>query len=260
LKMVKISLVCTLGVSPPVVTEFVRYMVDGEGLPVSDVTVVATDNPVVLSGLVLVKAALASRFPKIRFHEKILPFDDVRSLEETYMFINEMGRLLADQRRLHHVDAVHLSLAGGRKDMGITAALLASYFGVNGVYHVIMPEVQIVNEKLEALRREIENLASSGDPLSYYNRLKEEFDPVMYPPLGEYTVIKIPVIPYPLTMLRRIRRILTGEKLEKRAANLPDDVLIGLQASGLIRITSKGTVYATDLGRKVYDLLNWLEP
>ncbi|GBC72119.1 hypothetical protein HRbin02_01914 [Candidatus Calditenuaceae archaeon HR02] len=89
--------------------------------------------------------------------------------------------------------------------------------------------------------------------------MKEEFDQVMYPPLGDYTVIKIPIIPYPLTVLRRVRRTLTGEKLEKHAANLPDEVLNGLQASGLIRITSKGTVYATDLGRKVYDLLKWLE-
>jgi CRISPR-associated protein Csx14 len=164
----KNSLIAVLGLSPPVVTEFVKYMVEGEGLRVSDLTVVVTEEKRVLNGLRLVEAALKDRYPRIRFHEWRLPFEDVTSVDETYAFMELMGKVLCRQRAVHKVDSVHLCLAGGRKDMGITASLLAQYFGVNGVYHVVMPDVQVFNVELERRREDIERLASSENPLEYY--------------------------------------------------------------------------------------------
>lgn len=80
----------------------------------------------------------------------------------------------------------------------------------------------------------------------------------MFPQLGDYTVIKIPTIPYPLTLLKKVRRVLASDKMEKKATELPEDVLEGLKSAGLVQITSKGTVYATDLGKRIHDILKWV--
>jgi len=253
--VMKNSLIALLGFSPPVVTEFVRYMVEGEGVRVSDLTVVATEEKNVQEGLKLVEAAVKNRYPKIRFHELRLPFVDVTSVSETYTFMESMGKLLYDQRAAHQVDSVHLCLAGGRKDMGITAALLAQYFGVNGVYHVVMPNVQVFNAELEKLRRNIEELASSGDPLEYYKQHVNIFEPLMFPPLDRYVVIKIPLIPYPINILRKVSRLLGSDRVKTERAGLPPDVLMGLKAAGLIRISSQDVIRPLEEGRRLHRIL-----
>ena len=252
----KNSLIAVLGLSPPVVTEFVKYMVDGEGLRVSDLTVVVTEEKRVLNGLKLVEAAVKNRYPRIRFHEWRLPFEDVRSVEETYTFMELLGRLLHRQRAVHKVDSVHLCLAGGRKDMGITAALLAQYFGVNGVYHVVMHDVQVFNIELERIREDIQRLASSENPQEYYRQHMDIFEPIMFPPLDRYVVIKIPLIPYPNNVLRKVFRLLGVDSLEMDRAGLPPDVLEGLEAAGLVRISSKGIVRPLEEGRRLYQILS----
>jgi hypothetical protein len=64
----KNSLIAVLGFSPPVVTEFVKFMVEGEGLRVTDLTVATTEERQVLDGLRLVEAAVRYRYPWIHFH------------------------------------------------------------------------------------------------------------------------------------------------------------------------------------------------
>jgi CRISPR-associated Csx14 family protein len=251
----KNSLIAVLGLSPPVITEFVKYMVEGEGLRVTDLTVVFTEEKRVLNGLRLVEAALKDRYPRIRFHEWRLPFEDVTSVEETYAFMELIGRVLYRQRAVHKVDSVHLCLAGGRKDMGITAALLAQYYGVNGVYHVVMPDVQVFNAELERRRVDIEKLASSESPLEYYRQHIDLFEPIMFPSLDRYVVIKIPLIPYPNNVLRKVFRLLGVDSLEADRTGLPSDVLEGLAAAGLVRISSKGIVRPLDEGRRLHQIL-----
>jgi len=252
----KNSLIAVLGFSPPVVTEFVKYMVEGVRLYVSDLTVVATEEKRVLEGLRLVEAAVKNRYPRIRFHEWRLPFEDVTSEAETYSFMELMGKMLYDQRAVHRVDSVHLCLAGGRKDMGITAALLSQYFGVNGVYHVIMPDVQVYNAELERLRKNIEELAASENPLEYYVQHIDIFEPLMFPPLDRYVVIKIPLIPYPYSILRKVFLLLGKDGVEIGRTGLPLDVLTGLAAAGLVRISSKGVVRPLEEGRRLYQILS----
>jgi len=252
----KNSLIAVLGFSPPVVTEFVKYMVEGEGLRVTDLTVVTTGEKQVLDGLRLVEASMRHRYPRIHLHEFRLPFEDVRSAEETYKFMELMGKLLHAQKTVHGVDSVHLCLAGGRKDMGITAALMAQYFGVNGVYHIVMPDVQVFNAELEKLRTDIEKLAASEDPIEYYKRHIDVFEPLMFPPLDRYVVIKIPLIPYPSSFLRKVFGLLKSDSVEAERAGIPSDVLAGLAAAGLVRVSSKGVIRPLEQGKRLLQALS----
>jgi CRISPR-associated Csx14 family protein len=252
----KNSLIAVLGFSPPVVTKFVKFMVEGEGLRVTDLTVVTTEERQVLDGLRLVEAAVRHRYPWIHFHEFRLPFEDVRSVEETYRFMGLVGKLLHAQKSVHGVDSVHLCLAGGRKDMGITAALMSQYFGVNGVYHIIMPDIQVFNAELELLRSDIERLAASADPIEYYRQQMDVFEPLMFPPLDRYVVIKIPLIPYPASVLRKVFRVLKSDRVEVGGSGLPADVLSGPEAAGLVRVSSKGVVRPLEQGKRLLQALS----
>jgi CRISPR-associated protein Csx14 len=253
--MVKTSLIATLGTSPPVVTEFLRYMQEAEKTNATDLTIIATQEQKVLEGLELVKQAIKTRYPTIHQHTKILPIKDVTTEEENYTFMKNMAQLLVEQHTTHKANSIHLSLAGGRKDMSITAALLAQYLGVNGVYHIVMPNIDLVNTQLEQLRRKIKELAESQDKQAYYQQHQEEFDKLLFPPLHQYRVIKIPIIPYPKTILRKIHQLLAKPKTEKPPTGIPIDVIDGLAAAGLIRVTSKGTIYTLEHGQKLHQIL-----
>ncbi|MBS7645096.1 hypothetical protein KEJ44_03525 [Candidatus Bathyarchaeota archaeon] len=159
------------------------------------------------------------------------------------------ARILRDQREVHKADLIYLCVAGGRKDMCITLSLIAQYFGVNGVFHIIMPDVKSFNIQLERLRHEIKELAEAEDKEAYYEAHKEAFDPLMFPPISAYTVIRIPVIPYPRSVLNDVVKLLgQGRAVERIRSPLPLDVIEGLESSNLVR-TSSRRIYVTDEGR-----------
>jgi len=254
--VLKTSLIATLGTSPPVVTEFVCYMQEAERINATDLTIIATEEERVLEGLELVKQAIRDRYPGVRQHIKTLPLRDVATEEENYTFMRYLAELLIEQHVLHRVKSVHLSLAGGRKDMSITAALLAQYLGVNGVYHIVMPTIDLVNLRLEVLREKIAELAKSEDKEKIYNQNRGEFEALLFPPLHQYNVIKIPIIPYPRAILRKIYHLLGRPKTDKAAAGIPLDVIDGMAAAGLIRVTSRGTIYPLEHGKKLHRILS----
>jgi len=254
-QMYKTSLIATLGTTPPVVTEFVRYMQEAEKTNATDLTIITTQEQKVLEGLELVKQAIKNRYPKLHQHTKTLPIKDVTTEEENYTFMKHMAQTLIEQHTVHRTNSIHLSLAGGRKDMSVTAALLAQYLGVNGVYHIVMPNIDLVNQQLEALRHQIKQLAETQDKEAYYQQHREEFDQVLYPPLHQYHVIKIPVIPYPKTILRKIHQLLSKPKTEKPPPGIPIDVIDGMAAAGLIRVTTRGTIYTLEHGQKLHQIL-----
>lgn len=142
--------------------------------------------------------------------------------------------------------------------MCITLSLIGQYFGINGVFHIIMPDVKSFNIELERRRHEIKELAESSDKEAYYEAHKEIFDSLMYPPLSAYAVIKIPVIPYPRITLNDVTRLLGQSKaVEKIRSSLPLDVIERLESSNLVRISSK-KIYVTDEGRAFAKILEFV--
>jgi CRISPR-associated protein Csx14 len=254
----KVSVIAPVGTSPPVATEFIQYVEGVLEKKVTDLTVIATKESTVLEGVELIAVALRRRYPHIHLHVVKLPFNDIESQEDNLEFMKISAKMLRDQREIHRADFIYLCVAGGRKDMCITLSLIGQYFGINGVFHIIMPDVKSFNIELERRRHEIKELAESSDKEAYYEAHKEIFDSLMYPPLSAYAVIKIPVIPYPRITLNDVTRLLGQSKaVEKIRSSLPLDVIERLESSNLVRISSK-KIYVTDEGRAFAKILEFV--
>jgi len=252
---VKTAIIAPLGTSPPVVTEFLEYVEKVLDRRVSDLVLIVTREPAILEGVPLVEEAVRSRYPHVHVHRVQLPFPDIRSNEDNLTFMRICAETLRREKEVHRTDAIYLCVAGGRKDMCITLSLLAQYFEVNGVFHVITPDVKSMNIELERARHNIRELAEAPDRQNYYNQHRELFDNLMYPPLAEYTVINIPVLPYPQTVLNDIITLLTGNPTQERThVRLSLKVLENMHASGLIKLGDQN-IYVREEGRKFGETL-----
>jgi CRISPR-associated protein Csx14 len=74
-KDMKTAIIAPIGTSPPVIT----VGIDALDEPVSDLVLLATQDEQVLAGCDVVKLGLKSRYPRIRVHVELLPFDDISS-------------------------------------------------------------------------------------------------------------------------------------------------------------------------------------
>ncbi|MEM3404138.1 MAG: CRISPR-associated protein Csx14 [Nitrososphaeria archaeon] len=228
------SIIATIGTSPPVITEFLQYVKEVLDQRVTDLTIITTKEPLVLEGLELVKAGVADRYPMVHLHVVGLPFDDVDSEERNTEFIGIAARILRDQKEKYGIEVVHLCVAGGRKEVCIMLSLLAQFYNVNGVYHIVMPDVKTFNQQLELIRYETRELANAEDKLAYYRQKKELLEPVLFPQPSTYNVIKIPVIPYPMHTLIGMKQVLKQRKFPLKS--IDTDIASQLRDFGYIRI------------------------
>ena len=72
-----------MGISPPVVTEFVDYFAIAENI--TDVVILATQEEKVRESVVLAKVALRHKYLRIRTH--VIPFQDILSTQTNLEFM-----------------------------------------------------------------------------------------------------------------------------------------------------------------------------
>ena len=249
----KSSIVATLGINPPVVTELLQYL-DSIGERIADVTVLYTSEPDVEASFEVVRCAIADRYPRVRVHGKRLEFTDVTSTDEAVDFLKFAACVLRDEFVKHRVARVHLNLSGGRKGMAIALATLAQFFSVAGAYLVVARDVKTYNVQLERLRAWMMELASSSDPQSYYAGKRKLFDPVMYPSLKDYRVIRIPIVPYPRPALRALAVLVRAGRSKLADIKLSRDYADMLKKTGIVALRGR-EVYLTDVGRELVSAL-----
>ncbi len=192
----KTAVIAPIGLSPPVVTEFI----DGLGEPVSDLVLFMTGNPNVTAGANLVRAALRSRYTWTRVHSYVLPYDDITDDDQNFDFMARASRVIREERERHQCERIYLNVAGGRKNMCITLALLGQLLAVDGVFHVINENVSIINERLEMNRRLIARFGESDDTgrhAALYEENRAELEPLLFPSRESYEIMRIPTLPYP---------------------------------------------------------------
>ncbi|MGC8932810.1 MAG: CRISPR-associated ring nuclease [Candidatus Methanodesulfokora sp.] len=238
------AVVAPLGLSPPVVTEFVQWLVS-RGIDVRRVYLLATDEEDVLSGARLIEAAISCRYPSIEVRTHELSYGDVDNEERAIDFLLTISKILSDVRGKYEL---YLLVSGGRKVMSIETALL-SQFLPSSVFHVVARDVKVANILLESLRDRIRELSKSNDPISFY-KSTPEFDGLMWPPLTEYSVIRLPTIPYPDVILEEVIKALKGARKDDVKLNL----VPLLEQAGLIQV-SKGYTVPTEYGRKLLEAL-----
>ncbi|PWR70457.1 CRISPR-associated protein Csx14 [Methanospirillum stamsii] len=196
----KTAVIAPIGMSPPVITEFI----DGIGEPVSDLVLIATSHPQVLAGVNLVKAGLTRKYQWLRIHVEILPFEDIATSNENFSFMKKAVRIFKEEREKFHCDTIYLNVAGGRKNMCITLALVGQLMGADGVFHLVSHNVEWINERLEMFRAKIGRFGDVSSP-EEANSLYEEdvlnYDSLLFPDRKSYEIIRIPTLPYPTDYL-----------------------------------------------------------
>lgn len=250
--MRKVSIVAPIGTSPPVITEFLQYVEAFLDQRVTDLTIITTKEPLVLEGLELVKAGVADRYPGVHVHVVELPYDDVDSEERSAEFSGVAAGILRDQKERYGVEVVHLCVAGGRKAVCIILSLLAQFYNVSGVYHIVMPDVKTFNQQLELIRREAKELAKAEDKLGYYRQKKVRLEPVLFPEPSTYNVIKIPIIPYSMHALVGMKQVLKQRKFPLRSIDM--DIASQLRDLGYIR-TSRNYAYTSSDGERLLHII-----
>lgn len=243
----KTAVLAPIGMSPPVVTEFLDVINE----PVSDLVLFATEHPHVRAGVRFVQAGLAARYPWLRVHVEVLPFEDIATSEENFVFMSRAARSIRREREQYHCDQVFLNVAGGRKNMCISLSLLGQLMAVDGVFHLVNHNVAWINERLEHLRHDIDLFGDVPDdevpPL--YERRRQEYDALLFPDRSTYELIRIPTLPYPADFLGYLVR-----GMEEGGAGLTGDDKALLVRHGLIERTGE-RLEVTEHGRGFLEVI-----
>uniref|UniRef100_A0A7C2NAZ0 CRISPR-associated protein Csx14 n=2 Tax=Archaeoglobus fulgidus TaxID=2234 RepID=A0A7C2NAZ0_ARCFL len=241
-----VAVISPLGMSPPVVTTFVDYLGG-----VRDLVVITTAERRVKEGFELIRVALKIKYPKTRIHEVELPFEDVTTEDQNFEFMRIAGKVIKRQKEKFGSDIVYLNVAGGRKNMCITLSILGQFLNVDGIFHVVSPDVKVVNEALESLRADIERIYLAKDEdekMRIYMERERHFNSLLFP--DDYEVVRIPTVPIPQDYIRRLVDVLFNEKLDTLTYSEREMLL----RHGLVeRAGSKLKV--TDFGKRFAEVL-----
>jgi CRISPR-associated Csx14 family protein len=252
----RLSVLAPIGTSPPVITEFVQYVEKVLRERITYLAVISTKDPYILSCTDLAEQAVKDRYPHIMFFRYELDFEDIDTQDRLQKFMLNTTTWLKEQVRDLEANKIYVNAAGGRKDAVITLSMLCQFLfiPVAGVFHIIMPEVRAFNIELEKARALIEGFETAEDKKSYYEKNKKVFGPLMFPPLEKYSVIKMPVVSFPLDVLVKLAKILHEDRTEISKAGLDPIYLRMLTDIGIIRMDSKH-LYPTDEGKFIRQLI-----
>ncbi|WP_211531424.1 CRISPR-associated protein Csx14 [Methanocalculus chunghsingensis] len=247
--IMKTAVIAPVGMSPPAVSSFI----DGIGEPISDVVLLVTRDRDVLAGTRFLDAGLSLRYPWLRIHPVILPFDDVATQDDTLRFMSEATRAFREERDTHQCDTIYLNITGGRKNMSVVLTLLGQILGADGVFSVVNPDIRYMNELLERYRGEINRFAdieSREEGFALYEEHREEFDRILFPPRTGYEIIRIPTLPFPADHIGYLIRAClgSGERLA------PQDEALLIRHGVLEKKTGGGSVL-TPYGEKFLSIL-----
>lgn len=192
----KTAVIAPLGLSPPAITSFI----EGIGEPVSDLIVIATNNEMVKSGANFLTAGLSLRYPWLKVHLEILPFDDISNTEDNFKFMSFAARHIRNEREYFNCEKIYLNCAGGRKNECVTLALLGQILQVDGVFHIVNENVGVLNQRLEYFRKDILkflDVNEEEEQKALYETKKSEYDALLFPARAGYEIIRIPTLPFP---------------------------------------------------------------
>lgn len=248
----KTAVIVPLGMSPPIVTAGM----DASEFRVNHLIMIATRHPVVLAGLDLIEVAMSVKAPKVTIHTEILSKDDVTTTEENFAFMETAIRIIRKARVDLGCNRVLLNVAGGRKNMCITLAMIGQLMNVDGVFHIGNPHITLFNEGLERLRRDIDRIHAAGnleEKQAIYREKQEAFDHVLFPARSEYDIIRVPTFPVDQSAVQRLLVELKGD-VKGEVIDLPLSDKVILERHGILeKGKSKKHYYVTGYGQKFLD-------
>ncbi|MCX8163708.1 MAG: CRISPR-associated ring nuclease [Candidatus Micrarchaeota archaeon] len=213
------ALICTLGKSPPVVTEVLDYLNRARQLPRELHLIVSSDEKV-LAGKILIEQAIKQRyrFP-IKVYEHKLKEEDVVNKKVIIKLMKYLIKLVEEIRGRQPIGEIYALLSGGRKTEIVGFYSVAQIAGINIALHVHSYSVEAINEKLERHWELIKELAKADRPEKFYSENKKIFDEICFPDPSTYEVIEVPLIPIPKTYVIKLRQTLLEIKKSNKSWN-----------------------------------------
>lgn len=242
----KTAVIAPLGLSPPVITAGTN----SAGSRISDLVIIATNDPNVLAGLDLIRVGMSIKAPGIRIHAEILPYNDIMTTEQNLVFMECIVRLIKRERVEHRCDRILLNVAGGRKNMCITMALIGQLMNVDGIFHIVNKEISLFNQNLERLRSDIRRISAAGtleEKQAIYREKEKQFNAVLYPSKSKYQIVKVPTFPVDQSSVQNL--ILN---LRKDVDSLAPNDRRMLERHGILE-KGKSHYYLSDYGRQFMD-------
>ncbi|MFW6119818.1 MAG: CRISPR-associated protein Csx14 [Petrotogales bacterium] len=251
--MERSAVVGVIGKSAPVMTELVKWLIESKGEFVSDVVLLVTDDEEVWKQAELVVSALETSEWSINVHWKDLSFRDISSDSENLKFLEKAAEIIYEQKSKYDSDKIFLNVAGGRKTMGIGLYLLSLFNPIDGVYHVISPQIGLFNEELERNKMKIDEHFRASNLNEFYKSNRDVFDPILFPDLTEFNVIEMPRLFVSSDIIDDLRKVWRSDKKIKRnkLSSMTDNDIYRAKSYGLIQVSGKW-VYPTSLGKKVF--------
>ncbi len=238
-------LLCTLGTSPMVVTELLRYLRRTDN-GLHDVVIIPTKSENVLTGANLLVGAIRSEYPDVRVHIKKLSMGDINGEESLLDYLSEFVDIVVEERERYSVEKIYLNVSGGRKIQAIISTLYAGILGMDEVYDIIDKNIENVNVNFEKVKDIFQKFRDTDDPVGLYAKHKKELHRVMYPDEHNLVFLKSYVIKFPRDEILKLKRAIEGISIEDE--DIEDYRLKAYRSSGLITFDRKRT-YGTELGK-----------
>ena len=104
--------------------------------------------------------------------------------------------------------------------MCITLTLLGQLLNVDGSYHAVNRNIQIINARLERLRHEISLIANADEEkkIEIYQRYLDDFEYLMFPSHEEYEIVQLPLFPLPREFLGNVIKVVNYSQLTQGAS------------------------------------------
>ncbi len=132
------TLVASLGTSPMVITETIDEL-KKRGTDIDRVVVLVTKDPRVKTSYYALALDFKWNYSDIELEMVELPFEDIKSQEDHDEFVKIAKRVMENEIKSGR--HVIVSVAGGRKTMGVGLYRAGIESGVKEFYHVIAEEV-----------------------------------------------------------------------------------------------------------------------
>ncbi|MEM3362416.1 MAG: CRISPR-associated ring nuclease [Candidatus Anstonellaceae archaeon] len=253
-------LICTLGKSPPVVTETVDYLNRIRKLP-DEMHLIISSDPEVIEGKILIEEAIKNRFGrKIKIFPYSMEEKDIEDKKTLVKLMKNLRKLIEKIKQKNPNGEVYAMLSGGRKTEIIGFFSIAQIAGITKIFHVHSYSVSTINEKLERNRALIKELAEVANKTEFYKANKKTFDEICFPDPSTYKIVEIPVIPIGISYTNKLKETL--REIRDNSPSWNDMLKIGYSAEilDMLKINNfldevKGRLHLKESAKDILEIL-----
>lgn len=205
-------LINPMGTSPMVATEMVDFLREYDK-NLTDIIMISTKSERVINGSYMAGSAIKNKFKNIRVHYEFLDMEDIKEDKDIVNFLDVVGSIIKKEKENYQIDKVYANISGGRKVESVILSNFSQLIGIDETWIVINLDISNYNVDFERILNELKNF-TQGENLEYYEKNRDKFDPIFFPPRGKLSFFEIPTVKLSRDDLRILQMLLKGGLVE----------------------------------------------